>query len=117
MIKDKHPHPTAPDPQAQNDSGLAVVSMVLGVISLTGPGLILGIPAIVTASIALKKNLGGRGLSIAGLVTGIISTVLSVLFLSFLAFLIVWGVNHPGEFDQQYLFPQQNVEPYESSST
>jgi len=83
--------------QHQEDSNLAIASMVLGVVSLTGPGFLLGIPAIITAGIALKKKLAGRGLAIAGLVTGIVSTVFSLLFCIFLAFLIMWSIAHPEE--------------------
>jgi len=120
MTKEHSPTPVTsrpqPQAQAQPDSGLSIVSMILGITSLTGPGLLLGIPAIITGSIALKKNLGGRGLSITGLVTGIISTVLSILFLTFIAFLIVWGVNRPGDFEQQ-LLPEETEQPYGSSQT
>lgn len=71
--------------------------MVLGVVSLTGPGLFLGIPAIVIAIIALKKKAGGRGLSIAGLVTGIVSTVLSLLFFAFIVLMIIFSADTPDE--------------------
>jgi hypothetical protein len=81
--------------QSQETSNLAIISLVLGVVSLAGPGFLLGIPAIVTASIALKRKQAGRGLSIAGLITGIVSTVLSILFCLFMLFLIIWGMNHP----------------------
>jgi hypothetical protein len=81
------------------DSSLAIVALVLGVVSLTGPGLIMGIPAIVIAIIALKKKLPGRGMSIAGLITGIVSTVLSLIFLVFMIFMMVWSINHPEEFE------------------
>ncbi|MDN5275218.1 MAG: hypothetical protein JWP06_1119 [Candidatus Saccharibacteria bacterium] len=111
MTKEKAPTPTNVTPQPQSDSNLAIVSMILGVVSLTGPGLLLGIPAIVTASIALKRNVSSRGLSIVGLVTGIISTTLSVIFLAFLTFLVIWGINHPEQFDQQqYQTPQQQTD-------
>jgi len=109
-----------PATQAQGDSGLAIVSMVLGVVSLTGPGLLLGIPAIITASIALKKKLGGRGLSITGLVTGIISTVVSLLFLMLMIFLIAWGASHPdssNHYHQSYPPSDQNGQPLDSSRT
>lgn len=69
--------------------------MIFGVVSLTGPGLILGIPAIILAIIALKKKAAGRGLSIAGLVTGIISTVLSLLFIAFLIVMLIVSANTP----------------------
>lgn len=77
------------------DNSFAIVSMALGVTSLVGPGLVLGIPAIVLASIALKRNQGERGLSIAGLVTGIISTILSLLFIMGLILLMIWGATLP----------------------
>jgi hypothetical protein len=106
----------------QEDSNLAIVSMVLGVVSLTGPGLLLGIPAIVTASIALKKKLAGRGLAIAGLVTGIVSTVISILFCLFIMFLVMWSIAYPdgsrsspGNYDNS---SQQSGEtPFDQSRT
>ena len=91
--------------EKQADSPLAIAAMVLGVLSLTGPGLLLGIPAIIIASVALKRKEGGRGLSIAGLVTGIVSTVVSLVFLMFLALAVVWIMDHPQEFEQ-YQSPQ-----------
>jgi O-antigen/teichoic acid export membrane protein len=117
MTKEKASTPTKATPQAQPDSNLAIISMILGVVSLTGPGLLLGIPAIVTSSIALKRNLSSRGLSIVGLVTGIISTTLSIIFLAFLAFLVVWGINHPEEFDQNYQTPGQSEQSDPSDQT
>lgn len=110
----------SPSVQVQPDSSLAIVSMVLGVVSLTGPGLLLGVPAIVTASIALKKRLGGRGLSIAGLVTGIVSTVFSILFLLLFTLLAVWAADHPAEYQQykdQKWIPNQSQQQYDSSRT
>lgn len=85
----------------QSDSSLAITAMVLGVVSLTGPGLILGIPAIILAIIALKKNAAGRGLSITGLITGIVSTVFSLLFIAFLIFMLIVSANTP-EADQSH---------------
>jgi O-antigen/teichoic acid export membrane protein len=84
-----------PATQAQPDSPLSIVSMVLGIVSMTGPGLLLGIPAIVTAAIALKRKLGGRTLSIIGLVTGIISTVVSLLCIMLFIILIIWSATQP----------------------
>jgi Na+/proline symporter len=107
--------------QKQEDSSLAIVSMVLGIISLTGPGLLLGIPAIVTGIVALKKKLAGRGLAIAGLVTGIVSTVLSLLFCLLMIFLISWSIAHPEEFEdtprQQGDSSTQEEQPFGQSQT
>jgi hypothetical protein len=93
----------------QEDNSLAIISMVLGIVSLTGPGLILGIPAIVTAIIALKKKLAGRGLAITGLITGIVSTIISLLFCLFMAFLIIWSIAHPNN-------PNNEQSPTDGSS-
>jgi hypothetical protein len=92
-------HPQQPDT-------LAVLSIIFGVVSLMGPGLLLGIPAIVISGIALKKDKPGRGLSIAGLVTGIISTILSLLFIIFLAWVIVWSIDNPDVFNDSQYYPQ-----------
>jgi hypothetical protein len=81
--------------KVQQDNSLAIVSLVLGVVSLNGMGLLTGIPAIVTAAIALKKQKPGRGLSIAGLVTGIAGTILSLIFIAFMIFMIVIEANTP----------------------
>lgn len=81
---------TAPGQQAyavvkQSSKGLSIASMVLGILSIFGllfyylAGIIFGVIAIVLAIIGKKK--GGRGMAIAGLVTGIIGAVLSVLLL------------------------------------
>jgi O-antigen/teichoic acid export membrane protein len=87
-------HATAPNPN-KSDNALAIISMVLGASSLMGPGLLFGIPAIVLATIALKKDQGERALSITGLVTGIISTVLSLLLIIGIVLLFIWEANHP----------------------
>lgn len=94
--------------QSQPESGLAIASLVLGVVSMTGPGLLLGIPAIITGAMALKRKLGGRGLALAGLITGIISTVLSVLFIMFIALMIIIGIaaGDSGSNDPQYDMPR-----------
>ena len=97
------PVPTSPaQPTEQQSSALPVVSAVLGIISLTGPGLFFGIPAIITGGIALKKNYRDRGLSLTGLITGIVSTAISILVVIFFVFLFIWAASNPQEFEKQY---------------
>ena len=118
MTKEKTSTPIEQQAPVQSEGGLALVSMILGIVSLTGPGLLLGIPAIITGIIALKKNQGNRGLGITGLVTGVVSTVVSLIFFAFIAFLFVWGINHPEELDQPYYqTPEQSERMFESSRT
>lgn len=77
------------------DNSLAIMSMVFGVVSLSGPGLFFGIPAIIMGAIALRRKQGEKGLSITGIVTGIVSTLISLVFIGLLVFGIIWGMNHP----------------------
>ena len=82
-------YPTAPQapyigqeapPRSQ---GLSVASMVLGIVSLIVPfvGLATGPLAVIFAGVQLRRHAPGRGMSIAGLVTGIIGTALYAFFL------------------------------------
>ena len=92
------------------DNSLAIMSMVFGVVSLSGPGLFFGIPAIIMGSIALKRNQGERGLSITGIVTGIVSTILSLLFVGLIIFGVVWGINHPEYQNDTRPYPEYRLE-------
>ncbi len=103
--------------QSQEISTLAVVSLVLGIVSLTGPGLLLGIPAIITGAIALKKGHSGRGLSLTGLITGIVSTVLSLLFVVLVVFVMLWSMAHPDEYEKFQRDVDQPRQQVESSQT
>jgi len=65
--------------------GKAITAMVLGIISIvfciTGYfALLLGILAIIFASLSLKNEKTGRGMAITGLVTGIIGTIFGLLY-------------------------------------
>lgn len=99
----------------QQEGTLAIVSLVLGIVSLTGPGLLLGIPAIITGAIALKKK-QNRGLSIAGLVTGIVSTLVSLFFIVLFVILAIYGFSQDDGTHMRH--PQyQNDWRYDSSRT
>lgn len=68
-------------------SGLAIASMVCGIISLTVSCCIPYLPfalsllAVVFGSVSLGKHMGGKGMAIAGLVCGIIGLVSAVIIL------------------------------------
>ena len=126
LMQDPNTHPQAPpeQPVAQsNDTAKPIMAMVFGIVSLTGPGFILGIPAIIIAIIALKRKLPGKGLSITGLVTGIISTLVSLLLVALFIFVIVLGANDPSFYDSQGPYApesegsQQERQRFESSQT
>lgn len=65
-------------------SGVAIASLILGILSLVKFGLFAGIPAVICGHIALssiKKDtrLSGRELAIAGLIIGYLGTALSII--------------------------------------
>jgi hypothetical protein len=69
-------------------SGLAITSLVLGVLSMLCFGLFLGIPAIITGHIAYSRSrkspeeYGGGGLAIAGFVMGYVSIFTTVMLIA-----------------------------------
>jgi uncharacterized membrane protein len=74
------------------DNGLAIASMVLGILSLTGFGFLVGIPAVVLGIISLKNKANNhRNLGIAGLVMGSIGTIVSLLFITFIILVAVFS--------------------------
>lgn len=91
--------PAPPAPAKTN--GKSIASLVIGILSIVIPyiGFILGIVAIVFASLSFKelKKTGeqGRGLSIAGLVCGIIGTALYgiIILLVVLAMIMFAGMD------------------------
>ena len=66
---------------AKPQSGLAITSLVLGIMSFVGCSIITGIPAIITGHIALNRTrkspqqFGGGGLAVSGLALGYASLV------------------------------------------
>lgn len=70
---------------AMPQSGLAITSMILGILSLLLCGPFLGIPAVICGHIALSRSqknpaqFGGGGFAITGLVTGYIGIAMIVI--------------------------------------
>ena len=69
----------------QESKGLAIASMVLGIVSIV-PGwcipylpLLLGLVGVILGGVSLAKKQGGKGMAIAGLVTSIISLAIYVI--------------------------------------
>lgn len=69
----------------QQSKALAIASMVTGICSIF-PGwcvpwlpVVLGLIAVVLGGICLAKKMSGKGMAIAGLVTGILSLVIYVI--------------------------------------
>ncbi len=84
------PPPLSPSPVAAPQSGLAITSFVLGLLSIVCLGLLAGIPAIITGHIAHNRarrspaQFGGSGFAIAGFVLGYVSIALTVVMLAML---------------------------------
>ena len=76
--------PPAP-PAGGGTNGLAIASLVLGILALLCLGPITGIPGVICGHMALgqirRSGQGGRGLAIAGLVIGYIGIAWFIIFL------------------------------------
>ena len=78
-------------PQQQEEKGLSIAAMVIGIVSLVLSCCISYVPiatsivAIILAAVSLAKKKGGKGMAVAGLVCGIIALILSVLMAVFSA--------------------------------
>ena len=75
-----------PIPNAKPTSGLAITSLIFGILGLVTCFVFLGVVAVICGHLAMRPtdpvtgNLGGRGLAVAGLVLGYICIALLVLF-------------------------------------
>lgn len=92
-------------PKQPDNNGLAVASLVLGILSLTGMSILAGIPAIVTGAMALK-NPTGKGMSIAGIVMGVISVVFALIVLVFFVLLFGLAASTPFESSSEPSYEQ-----------
>src|SRR5690349_3622631 len=79
------PIPTSNSNRQPESSGMAIASLVLGILSLVCFGLLSGIPAIICGKIGRTKirnsagTLTGSGLATAGIITGALGTVFSII--------------------------------------
>jgi Na+/proline symporter len=94
-------------PTHKNDNNLAIASLVLGILSLTGASIIAGIPAIITGIMA-QKNPANKGMGTAGLIMGIISVVFAMLAIMFILLLIAVGAFAASEYDRSYPAPMES---------
>ncbi len=80
-----------PPPSSPRTSGLAIWSLVLGLISLLCLPFLPAIPAVICGHVAISKikrsrgTLEGSGLAIAGLVTGYLGLLMTVVLIPLLA--------------------------------
>jgi len=85
--------PAAPAPAAGATNGLAIAALVVGIIAVVSGwapfwGVIVGAAAVVLGIIALKKP-GGKGMSIAGIITGAVGALWSLIISAFFIIAIV----------------------------
>ena len=90
----------SPAPQQEGSKVLAIVSMILGIISVItcccyGGGLPFGIAAIITGIISKKKNQPGGGMALAGIITGAVGTLMGVIGLIMIIIGIISGSGTP----------------------
>lgn len=91
--------------QPKRSSGLAIASMVCGILSVViccgmWVSWILSIVAIVLGAVSLSKRQGGRGMAIAGIITAVFGLLLSIGF-----FIFAYAVGEAGNsFDSSYSY-------------
>ena len=84
-----HPHHASAQPHhKQDENGLAIASLILGVTSLAGLGALTGVPAIITGFMSLKNPVN-KNLGIVGLILGCVSTVFTLIVILFFILLII----------------------------
>lgn len=91
--------------QPPPSDGLAITSMILGIISILAScmyiGIIFGIPAVICGHMSLNKinkspvAIGGKGMAIAGLVTGYLGSLTSLIVIAFVVIAIGAANNIP----------------------
>ena len=95
----EHTNHTVHHQKQHEENGLAIAAFILGIVSLTGFGALTGIPAIITGFMSLKNPVN-KGLGIAGLVTGIVSTVFTLLVILFFVFALMLAILSDAPSDQ-----------------
>lgn len=108
------PSPKHPAANKQSNSNLAMVSMILGIVSIvTFMGLLLGIPAIVLGIMALRRNTSDKGMSIAGIITGAISTLISIVVLGFIIMIAIFAA---ADYEQDRMYQEEQQSEYYNES-
>ena len=86
-----------PSSGSSGGNGLAIASMVMGILAVVFCccffyfSIPLGIGSLVTGIIVLRKQNPGKGMAIAGIVTGSVAIVLAIILIIFVAILISTG--------------------------
>ena len=90
------PIPEPPPPAApEGTCGLAIASLICGILSMVCLLALAGIPAVIMGHMAIGRiklsGQGGRGMALAGLIMGYISVVLTIIFLLMGGLAIIFG--------------------------
>lgn len=78
---------------AGQNKTLAIVSLVLGILSIPCCGVLTGVPAIIVGIIAKNKvnsnpsEFGGAGLALGGIITGVLGTIIGIILIIVQVFL------------------------------
>jgi len=91
--------PHTPREVTHDDNGLAVASLVLGILSVTGLSILTGIPAIITGAMGLKNPVN-KGMSIAGIIMGAVSVLFALLAIVLFVILIALGAFAASSYDE-----------------
>ncbi|MES2876072.1 MAG: DUF4190 domain-containing protein [Patescibacteria group bacterium] len=86
------------EPKQPEANNLAIASLVLGILSLTGMSILTGIPAIITGIMGLKNPIN-KGMSIAGIIMGGLSVLFALAVLLLFILLLITGAFAASSFE------------------
>ncbi len=94
-----------PPPAPAKTNGKSIAALVLGILSVVTPyiGLLFGIIAIILSAISLKeirtRYEQGKGMAIAGLVCGIVGTIIYAVIIALIIIAVIFLNDYDGGFN------------------
>jgi len=94
-MSDAPPPPPPPAAGGGKTNGLAIASLIMGILALICVGPLAGIPGVICGHMALGRiklsGQGGRGMAIAGLVMGYIGIIGFIIFMLLGGLAVIFG--------------------------
>ncbi|MDA8968573.1 GYF domain-containing protein [Akkermansiaceae bacterium] len=104
-------------------SGLAIASMVCGILSIIFcyVNALVGIPAVICGHMAMKRikasqgQIAGQGMALAGLICGYIGIVLQLITIGFFVFIFAAAASNESSSSKSYVYPESAEESWDAA--